>query len=159
MAPVFHLTRVTTAFAIVANTWFVILWSRAERAFESPSGRLATAPLWILLAAGAAIALGLFTFGTSLNDILDLKRDRTLRPDRPLAAGQVPIDLALALVIGTIVTAIVGANGLWHQRCAAHPGPRRGDFIFNATGRFIPRSAWFSWDSSTRGTCSFRTWN
>lgn len=138
MAPVFHLTRVTTAFAIIANTWFVILWSRAEREFENPTGRLATAPLWILLAAGAGVALGLFSFGTSLNDILDLKRDRTLRPDRPLASGQLPIDLALALVVGTMVTAIVGATVFGTEAVLLTLALIGAIFVFNATGRFIP---------------------
>lgn len=30
MAPVFRLARVSTAFAAVADVWFVILWTRAN---------------------------------------------------------------------------------------------------------------------------------
>ena len=34
MAPVLHLTRFTTALGVVANTWFVILWTHAYSEHE-----------------------------------------------------------------------------------------------------------------------------
>src|SRR5690348_11445828 len=72
LAPILHLTRVTTAFAAVANVWFVILWS--SRCPDEPATRaIQEMPLWALLLGGAMNALGLFAYAASLNDILDFR--------------------------------------------------------------------------------------
>lgn len=139
LAPVLHLTRVTTAFAVVANTWFVILWSRAEWAHEaSPGGRLVDRPLWLLLLGGAAVGLGLFSFGAALNDILDLKRDRMMRPDRPLPSGQIGIDGALALVVGTVLLAVFGATLFGTEAVVLTLLLVAAILGFNAAARFVP---------------------
>ena len=56
IAPVLRLTRVSSAFAAIANVWLVILWTRAseeELGVVRAAGR-AFGPLWIDLVAGAA---------------------------------------------------------------------------------------------------------
>src|SRR4051812_1828826 len=109
IAPVLHLTRVTTAFGVVANTWFVILWSLANREHE-PGAEGLRGPLWLELLAGALVALGLFGFGAALNDILDLKRDRTFHPERPLASGEISMEGAVAFVVVAMIAAVLGAT-------------------------------------------------
>ncbi|MCH7962176.1 MAG: UbiA family prenyltransferase, partial [Planctomycetes bacterium] len=100
LAPVLHLTRVSSAFAAVANVWLVILWTRVHDAEHGPM-EVEQGRLWLLLAGGTVAALGLFAFGASLNDILDQRRDRAMHPNRPLASGQVTKDTALFLVAGS----------------------------------------------------------
>lgn len=141
IAPVLHLTRITMAFAVVANTWFVILWTRAEQAFErapGPPSGLLTMPLWAALGAGTVLALGLFSFGAALNDILDFKRDRTLRPGRPLPSGQIGLEAALSLVAGTILVSIVGATVFGTEAVLMTLVVLGAILVFNAAGRFIP---------------------
>jgi hypothetical protein len=141
LAPVLHLTRITTAFALVANTWFVILWTRANGAYEGqagPPGRLSQGPLWALLAGGALVALGLFAFGACVNDILDVKRDRTLRPERPLVSGQIGMHAALTLVFFTVMASFLGATVFGTEAVIMTATVLIAIFAFNAAGRFIP---------------------
>ncbi len=111
LSPLFHLTRVTMGFAVVANVWFVLLWSHAmpeeleradPRVFQDQS-------IVVLLTGGAALALGLFTYAMALNDTLDVRRDRSLHPERPLPAGLISYESAVAVVAVTLMLAVMGA--------------------------------------------------
>jgi hypothetical protein len=137
MAPVLHLTRFTTALGVVANTWFVILWTHAYAEHETGMADVGL-PLFGQLGAGALVALGLFGCGAALNDILDLKRDRMMHPERPLASGEMSMEGAVALVMLAGMGAVLGATvfGMGAVRLtllllAAILG-------FNAAGKFIP---------------------
>ncbi|PHQ81805.1 MAG: hypothetical protein COB69_03575, partial [Phycisphaera sp.] len=137
LVPVLQLTRVTGAFAAVANVWFVIVWTRA---FSEEAGTRAIGdrPLWVLLAGGAIAALGLYAFGAALNDILDAKRDRTLRPNRPLASEQISEEIAMSVVIGTLVAAILGALLLGPEAVTLTAIAAIGITIYNVAGKFVP---------------------
>ncbi len=138
IAPVLHLTRVTTAFAAVGNVWFVILWTRANPGHEPGTRELLEGPLWLLLAAGALMALGLFSFGACLNDILDRKRDRALKPDRPLPSGNIGADAALAVLVCTLFAAVLGACAFGSPGVVLTVLVAAGILVFNSAGRFIP---------------------
>lgn len=137
VAPVLQLTRVTGAFAAVANVWFVIVWTRA---FEEEPGtrQLAERPAWALLAGGAVAALGLYAFGAALNDILDAKRDRTLRPNRPLAAERISEEIAMSVVVGTLVCAVLGALVLGAEAVTLTAVAAIGITVYNVAGKFVP---------------------
>jgi hypothetical protein len=137
IAPVLHLTRVTTAFAVLADTWFVILWTRANPG-EEPGLESFPATLAVQLLAGALVALGLFGFGTSLNDILDLKRDRTLHPDRPLAAGDISLEAAMGLVVVTMMISVLGATAFGTRAVLLTLVVQGAILGFNAAARFVP---------------------
>jgi hypothetical protein len=128
---------VSTAFAVVANVWFVILWTRASE-HEPGTAALRDAPLWLALLGGAATALGLFAFGTSLNDILDVRRDRALRPSRPLASGRIRVESAVSLVAGTLILAILGATVFGTKGVVLTLIVAAAILLFNAAGKFIP---------------------
>lgn len=136
-APVLKLTRVTTAFAAVADLWFVILWTRATPQ-EPGVAALGTRPLWVLLAGGAATAVGLYAFGVSLNDLLDARRDRTIRPDRPLASGAVSMEAALSIVAGTLLLAVLGASTFGTDAVVMTVILAGAILVFNAAARFVP---------------------
>ncbi len=110
LTAVLRLTRLTAAIAAVASVWFVILWTRAEPAEQAAAGSTyRESPLWIILLGGTAYAVGLFSFATALNDTLDVRRDRTLHPDRPLPSGRMSVEAAAALVALTLLIAAAGA--------------------------------------------------
>jgi hypothetical protein len=137
MAPVMHLTRVSSAFAAVANVWLVILWTRGvSEEWATPAIR--EQPLWLLLGGGAVAALGLFAFGTSLNDILDLRRDRALRPDRPLPSGRMNVDGAVMLVALTLIAAVLGATVFGTAAVLLTLVVAGAVLAFNVLGKFIP---------------------
>lgn len=138
LAPAVRLTRVTSAFAGVANVWFVILWSRAEAEHEGPPPELLREPLWLLLFGGAVMALGLYAFGACLNDVLDVKRDRTLRPDRPLASGRLSLEAALTLVVCTLIAAVAGAALFGTGAVLLLLLVAGAILIFNSAARFVP---------------------
>lgn len=109
VSPVLRLTRITSGFAAIGNVWFVVLWSRTHGE-ETGSMTVLQEPLWLLLVGGAAAAVGLYAFGAALNDLVDLRRDRLLRPERPMAAGRVPPAIGIAIVAAGLVAALLGST-------------------------------------------------
>lgn len=137
IAPALRLTRVTMAFSVIANTWFVILWTRTTPR-EGYHTELNQSPLWLLLGAAAMVGIGLFSFGVALNDILDQRRDRILRPQRPIAAGQITTERAVLLVAGTMILAILGATAFGTQAVLWTLALLGAIIVFNAAGKFVP---------------------
>jgi 4-hydroxybenzoate polyprenyltransferase len=136
---------VTSAFAAVANVWFVILWSRACEAEPGAFGfalggfvPIKQAPLWLLLGGGAANALGLFAYATALNDVLDWRRDRALNPDRPIPSGRLSVDQAVTLIVCTLGLAVLGATVLGMSSVVLTLLIAGAILFFNATGKYIP---------------------
>ncbi len=135
--PALHLTRVTTAFAAVANVWFIILWTRAE-ASEPKTSAIANLPLWVLLCGSAMNALGLFGFTTALNDVLDWRRDQTLNPSRPIPSGRVSLPAAVNLVVLSFGAAVLGATALGMPAVLLTLLIAGAILFFNTAGKFIP---------------------
>lgn len=132
-----HLARVSSAFAAIGNVWFVILWTRAS-IHEPGNVSLGERPLWALLPGGAALALGLYAFGAVLNDILDVRRDRLLHPERPIASGRISLETALALVVATLVFAVLGSTVFGTGAVLVTLLLAATIFLFNAIAKFIP---------------------
>lgn len=138
LAPVLHLSRITTAFAAIGNVWFVILWTRSQAEHETGAVTAMERPLWVLLPAGAMVAIGLFVYGAALNDVLDLRRDRAFRPDRPLPSGQIGLDAAATLMITALLAAALGATAFGTPAVLLALMVAGAILVFNAVGKFIP---------------------
>lgn len=140
LTPVLRLTRVTTAFAAVANVWFMILWTRAHTGTELPEAAEAVQdrPLWALLAAGAASALGLYAYGASLNDVTDLHRDRAMRLDRPIGEGQLSPETVVLSVAGSLILAVLGATAFGTLGVVLTLLVALAILLFNLLGKFVP---------------------
>jgi len=132
-----QLTRITTAFAAVANVWFVIFWT-AHVEPEGSTPAFAALPLWVLLLGGALNALGLFGFATALNDVLDYRRDQALHPERPIPSGRVSFDAAVSLVVCTLGAAVLGATLLGMSSVLLTLLIAGAILFFNAAGKYIP---------------------
>lgn len=151
-----QLTRLSLAFGAVSDLWFVILLSRAlgpESAAATgfaangaaaplapPSTELPvhTLPLAVALGAGAIVAIGLFAFGASLNDLLDARHDTAFSPERPIPAGRIRAGQAVIVTVGALLAALVGAitfgdGGLLLAALAA-----AGILFYNAAGKHVP---------------------
>jgi len=130
---------VTTAFAAISNIWFVILWSRAMAGQgETPPPALVNLPEWALLFGGAVVGVGLYAYAVALNDILDVRRDRALNPDRPIASGRLSVETAVALVACTLIVSIVGAAALGVPAVLMAALTAGAALLFNVGARFIP---------------------
>ncbi|MGP1310216.1 MAG: hypothetical protein ACTS27_08470 [Phycisphaerales bacterium] len=138
LAPVLRLTRVTTAFAAVGNVWFVILWTRAAAPHEAQRTVATAESLWALLPAGALTAVSLYAFGASLNDILDVRRDRLLHPTRPLSSGRLTLDSAVMVVALTLVSAGFGAFILGPGAVLLTLLTACAMLLYHAVAKFIP---------------------
>lgn len=146
LSPALRLTRVTTAFAAVANVWFVILWTRAagvaEPGMPSPGhdspAPLHALPLWLLLLGGAINALGLFAFATALNDVLDYRRDAALQRDRPIPAGHISVQEATTLIACTLGAAVLGATPLGIPAVLLTLAVAGAILLFNGLGKYVP---------------------
>lgn len=138
LLPAFHLTRVTTAFAAVANVWFVVLWTRAHGDHETGTAAIFALPLWITLAASGLNALGLFVLATTLNDLLDWRRDQALHPARPIPSGRVSIDAAISLVVVSFGAAVLGSTVLGTESVLLTIAVAGAILAFNAAGKFVP---------------------
>jgi len=138
IAPVLHLARISTAFAAVGNVWFVILWTRAHPDAEPGTRMLDELPLWGSLGAGAMTAIGLFAFGVGLNDLLDIRRDRTTRRDRPLASGRLSRESAVMIIVATVLVAVLGAAILGRMSTLLTLVLLVAILVYNAVGKFIP---------------------
>ena len=137
LSPALHLTRITTAFAAVANVWFVILWTSASEPEPKPAS-FQQFPLWVLLLGGAVNAVGLFTYTTALNDVLDFRRDQTLHPNRPIPSGRMSLDRAVTVVVLTLATAVLGAIILGPVAVLLTLIVAGAALFFNAAGKYVP---------------------
>jgi 4-hydroxybenzoate polyprenyltransferase len=131
-----RLTRLTMAFGAVSDVWFVILLTRAEPAYTGVE--VSQMPLAIALIAGAVVATGLFAYGASLNDILDVRHDSTFSPDRPIPAGRIKLGQAIVVTVASLLITVVAAApmgrlALWIMLLVA-----AAILFYNAAGRFIP---------------------
>lgn len=133
-----HLTRLATAFAVVGNVWFVILWTRGVDAERGSAVQLAAAPLWQLLGGGLVVGVGLYAFATALNDTLDLRRDRALHPERPLPSGRMSLDGAVRVVAGSLILAVLGSIPLGDAAVLMALVVAFAAVVFNAAAKYVP---------------------
>ena len=137
LASVLRLTRVTSAVAIVGNLWFVVLWTRAHPE-EPGTPEIAERSLWLLLPAAAFAGVSLFAYAAALNDILDRKRDRSIQPGRPIAAGQIQVEQAATVVAVTLIAAVLGSSAFGTTAVILTLALAAAVLFFNAIARFIP---------------------
>lgn len=135
--PALQLARVTTAFAAIANVWFVIFWTHGF-APEPGTESFRTLPLGLLLAGGCLNAFGLFAFATTLNDVLDWRRDQALHPDRPLPSGRLSHDRAITVVVASFGLAVLGATPLGITAVLLTLLVAGAILFFNAAGKYVP---------------------
>lgn len=137
-APMLKLTRVTTGFGAVGNLWFVILWSRATPGEHLPA-YLSEEPLWAALTGGLLTGLGLYAFGATLNDLLDLHKDKALgTPGHPIVDGSASLELAVCAVAGSLMMAILGATFFGTGAILLTLVLAVAILIFNALGKYVP---------------------
>lgn len=131
-----QLTRLTMAFGAVSDVWFIILLTKADADYiHVPVYSMSLA---VALIAGAVVAVGLFAYGASLNDILDVRHDTAFSPDRPIPAGRIRLGQAIVVTVGALIVATLGAIALGERAVGITLVTATGILFYNAAGKFIP---------------------
>ncbi|MCH2134598.1 MAG: UbiA family prenyltransferase [Phycisphaerales bacterium] len=129
-----QLTRINAGFGAVCDIWFVTVLSHLGWTGGTPSAT----ELVVSLAGGFMVAVGLFGYGSVLNDLMDVRHDRTFSPGRPLPAGDIRVPQAAVGLVGLIIIAILGAMLLGPDSVFLTLIVAAALVFYNATGRFIP---------------------
>lgn len=132
----FQLTRLSLAFGAVSELWLITLLTRADpRYVHLPVYNM---PLWQALFSTAMVAIGLFAFAASLNDLLDLRHDRQFSPERPLAAGRIRASSAAAVSFGALMLAVIAASVLGQAALVLTVVVAAAIMFYDAIGKHIP---------------------
>ncbi len=99
---------------------------------------VAAMPLPAALLAGAIIAVGLFAYGASLNDVLDVRHDSTFSPSRPIPAGRIGHAQAMVVTVGSLIVAVLGAAWIGTWSVCITLLTAAALLFYNATGKYIP---------------------
>lgn len=139
LAPLLHLTRLTVGIGAVANSWFVVLWSRASTAERATApAPLTDRPLWLALLGSALCSIGVYAFATVLNDLLDRRRDASLHPARPLPSGKISTTRAAALLAPLLLLGLIGAWIMGWPAVFMTLGVAAAVVAYNTFGKFVP---------------------
>ncbi len=110
-------TRFVLVFTAISNAQASILLSAGLRA--TPDSPWYSQLDWRTMLAMAVASTGLYTFGMSLNDIIDRRRDAQIAADRPIPSGR--IGLRFAHVVCAFLLAIATAAAAWLTLNGEHP--------------------------------------
>ena len=131
-----QLTRLAMAVGAVGDVWFTVLFSRGQEQYSFlPVYKL---PIGITLFCTALVATGIFTFGASLNDLLDARHDSTFSPDRPIPSGRIKPATVGIVIAGALIAAILGAIPLGTGALILTLIVAGGVLFYNATGKHVP---------------------
>jgi 4-hydroxybenzoate polyprenyltransferase len=106
-----QLTRMALVFTAVADGLCTILLA-AQRRAELEGTSLSPQLDGRRVLAAAAVSVGLYGFGMSLNDIIDRRRDSQISPHRPIPSGRLGV-AAAHLVCAALVVMAVWAGALY----------------------------------------------
>lgn len=131
-----QLTRLAMAVGAVGDVWFTVLFSRGQEQYSFvPVYEL---PVWVALACSAVVATGLFTFGASLNDLLDARYDSAFSPDRPIPSGRIKPATVGIVIAGALIAAVLGAIPFGMGALILTLIVAAGVLFYNATGKHVP---------------------
>jgi 4-hydroxybenzoate polyprenyltransferase len=136
VATAVELTRVAMAFGAVADLLVIVVLSRSDSQYHYMP--VAAMPLGQAMASATATAVGLFTFATALNDLLDARHDRIFSPGRPIASGRIGTLQAFSVALASLLLALVGAISFGPGAIFVAILVAGGSLFYNATAKHIP---------------------
>ena len=134
-----QLTRLTMAFGAVSDIWFVILLTKYDESHSMYNYLpVHDMNLAAALLAGATVALGLFAYGASLNDVLDVRHDAAFSPDRPIPAGRIRMGQAIVVTVSALLVAMLGGIALGKESAGVTLLTATAILFYNAAGKYVP---------------------
>ena len=129
-----HITRLPLALSAVADIWLVALWGYLVEGYLPE----ALDSLWQYLACSAGVGVGMYAFGSTLNDILDARRDRLFNHGRPIPADQMTVTTATIIAFCGLITALACAVPLGTQSTLTALVCGVLVMFYNAIGKHLP---------------------
>jgi 4-hydroxybenzoate polyprenyltransferase len=134
---VMQLTRMALVFTAISNAWLVILLTDGLPDEHLPAA-IAHWPLVWRLVFSAGVATGMYVFGMTLNDLLDVRRDKLFAPNRPLPSGRLTITTAIVLTVSALLVAVICAVPLGVTSTVLCLACAMLVLLYDATGKYIP---------------------
>ena len=131
-----QLTRLAMAFGAIGDVWFTVLFTRASGGYSYL--KVSDMSLTVALAVAALVTMCLFTFGASLNDLLDVRHDREFAPEKPLPAGYVAPSTVGIVIAVTLITALLGALVFGTGSLTLTLIVAAAILFYNVVGKFVP---------------------
>lgn len=103
-----QLSRMALVFTAIADSYATALILRRVPGFTDPEDQHDPLEASLMIAI-AAVSIGLYGFGMSLNDIADRRRDRQIAAHRPLPSGRVGVFTAHAFMLFLVFSALGAA--------------------------------------------------
>lgn len=131
-------SRLDLLLGVVSNLWLMVFLAFA---IEPPARRnpaLGQLGLPLCLGLTALIGAGLTTAAISLNDVLDVRHDRTFFPSRPLPMGQFRKRWALLAGMLGFVAALIATWPLGSESITLVVVTGAAIVFYNIVGRFVP---------------------
>lgn len=129
-----RLSRLTGALGAISSLWFVVLWSWAVE--QEPWDQ--TDRLLVRLGGAGVVGGGLYAYAAAMNDLFDLRRDRALQRERPLASGELSPETAGLYLVITLLAALSGAVVLGEKSTVLTLVVAGGIALYNAAAKLIP---------------------
>ena len=133
-----QLTRLAMAVGAIGDVWFTVLFTRGQGQLYAYQPVAEELPLWAALGCSALVAIGIFTFGASLNDLLDARYDSAFRPERPIPSGRVKPATVGIVIAAALIAALLGAIPLGTGALILTLIVAAGVLFYNATGKHVP---------------------
>lgn len=133
LVSVLQLTRLALVWTAISNIWLIVLWSRwIEHRADSPWR------LWEQLGLSAGVAIGIYVFGMTLNDVLDVRRDRLFAPDRPIPSRRLSVTNAVIIALMALLLAMLCSLALGTLNALLCLGCATLIVFYNAAGKYLP---------------------
>ena len=124
------------AVGAVGDVWFTVLFSRGSGEYSFLG--VTKLPIAAALALSAVVATGLFTFGASLNDLLDARYDSTFSPDRPIPSGRIRPATVGIVIAAALITALLAALPFGTGALVLTLIVAAGILFYNVAGKHVP---------------------
>lgn len=133
--------RLEQALPAVSNSWLMVYL-----AFDLETGSSRNASLtqygswslWVCLLLGAAVSTGMSVYALGINDLLDLRHDRTFQPHRLLASGKMNVTAALVLALVSLAVGMTAAVLLGRESALLAVTAAMGLLFYNTMGKYLP---------------------
>jgi len=134
----FELLRLELVLSAVSNGCFVVIFARQVEAGHHSTELLTKMSLPAALGLAAICSAGLTIYATCLNDILDIRRDKTLRRRRPIGSGQLSLRVAIAIALIGLLAALGAAVCFGRYSTLLAIVAALAILFYNTFARFIP---------------------
>ncbi|MCC7192913.1 MAG: hypothetical protein IT444_09055 [Phycisphaeraceae bacterium] len=133
-----QLLRLEVVFSAISNAWLVVFLAWQNEPGSAGQHTPGFQSLEFALVLTLVVAGGLAIYGIALNDVLDVRHDRTFSPSRPIPTGAIGPIAAVILGILCLLAAMLASVFLGVGSAVLCALTAITILFFNLTGKFLP---------------------